>query len=254
MKNKQDENEIVIDILGLTKFLLRWSWMVILIAVIGGSAALAANKLILTPEYESKTMLYVLSKSTSITSFADIQIGNALTNDLIVIVTSKPVVDNARENILNEYGISLSRSDILDMISVSNKDDTRILEISARHTDAELACIVANAMGQETARQMAFIMKTDTPTTIEQAEASLDPVTPSVSKNTAMAIGFSGVATVLILSIIFIMNDNIITEADVEKYLNLKVLAILPETQEPAEKGRKRRGLRGETKGNVVRK
>ena len=46
---------------------------------------------------------YVLSKSTSITSLADIQTGTSLTNDYIVGVKGRPVLDQVIENLnLNE--------------------------------------------------------------------------------------------------------------------------------------------------------
>jgi len=226
---KQNKNDIIIDVLGLLKYYLRWSWLIVLCTLIGGSSFLAASKLLLTPQYESKTMLYVLSKATSITSFAEIQIGDALTTDLIVIATSKPVLDGTIISIREQHGIELSRKDILDMISVNNRNDTRILEISAKSPDPYLASIVANAVRDETAKQMAFIMKTDYPTTIEQAEPSLLPISPKSTKNTILGmVGFAALA-LAILGMMFVMNDNIKTESDVEKYLDLKVLVVIPE-------------------------
>ena len=237
----QKKNDIIIDVVGLFKYYLRWSWLIILCALLGGGSFLAASKLLITPQYESKTMLYVLSKATSITSFAEIQIGDALTTDLIVIATSKPVLDGTIVSIREEHGIELSRKTILEMISVNNRNDTRILEISAKSPDPWLASIVANTVREETAKQMAFIMKTDIPTTIEQAEPSLLPVSPSSARNTILGMaGFTALA-LGILGMLFVMNDHIKTEDDVETYLDLKVLVVIPEDEDLSRKRKTRK-------------
>lgn len=68
------------------------------------------------------------------------------------------------------------------MLSVSNKSDTRILVISATSTDPTDASLVANAVAEATAEQMAYIMKSDEPTTVEKAEVESTPVSPSLKK------------------------------------------------------------------------
>lgn len=229
MDREQDKNVIMIDLIGLSKYLLRRCWIILISAAAGGIIFFAVSRYVITPVYQSSSMLYLLSKATSITSFAEIQIGDAMATDMIVIATSKPVLDGARKTIAEEYGRELSRSDIADMITVINRNDTRILEISAESEDAELASIVANAVREETAQQMAFIMKTDSPTTIEQAEVSLVPVSPNLRTNTAAGSFLFFVVSAMLLSVLYIMNDNIKTEADIEKYLKLRTLVIIPD-------------------------
>ena len=43
-------------------------------------------------------MVYVLSKETTLTSLADLQIGSQLTKDYSVMITSRPVLEQVIEN------------------------------------------------------------------------------------------------------------------------------------------------------------
>ena len=92
------DNEIEIDLKSLLLQLLS-SWKIIfLAAVIAGGLAYAYSSFLVVPQYESTSELYVLTKSTSITSLADIQTGSSLTNDYIVIVNGRPVLDQVITN------------------------------------------------------------------------------------------------------------------------------------------------------------
>ncbi len=225
---RYENDEIEIDLGSLIRVLLHKWWMFVAGGVIAGLIAIIVTLVLLTPQYESKSMLYILSKTTSVTSFADLQLSSGLTADFEVIATSMPVIDGAIEKIQEEDGVTLTRKEIQRMISVSNTSDTRILVITAQDADPTRACIVANAVASETADQMAYIMKSDPPTTVEEAEVSVEPISPSLPKNTAVGI-LAGILLVGVYLVIqFIRNDNIKTQEDVEKYLGLSTLAVIP--------------------------
>ena len=77
--------------------------------IITGLIAIIVTLVLLTPQYESKSMLYILSKTTSVASFADLRLSSGLTADFEVIATSMPVIDGAIEKIQEEDGITLTR-------------------------------------------------------------------------------------------------------------------------------------------------
>ena len=138
MNNKmiKEEKEMEIDLLSLFFFLL-YKWKILLLGVVIGAVAAAGITFLQTPMYQSTSTLYVLSKSTSITSVADLQLGSELTSDFTEIATSKPVIDTAIETLKNDENIKLTREQVQDMMSVSNKTDTRMLEITVTSDDAK---------------------------------------------------------------------------------------------------------------------
>lgn len=231
---KLDKDEIEIDLGALLREALRRWWVFLITAVICGLLALIMTVALITPQYESQAMLYILSKTTSVTSFADFQISTELTADFEVIATSKPVIDGALERMEEEDGVTLTREDVEEMLEVSNAADTRILVITATDPDPSVACIVANAVAAETADQMAYIMKSDPPTTVEEAEVAEEPVSPSLMRNTALGVLIGILLVAVYVTIQYIRNDNIKNQEEVQRYLGLNTLAVIP-----ARKGRR---------------
>ena len=135
MENKmyEDRNEdaIEIDVVELLFALRKKLWMIILAAVIGCLGAGIYSKIILSPVYTSTSMVYVLSKETTLTSLADLQIGSQLTKDYSVMITSRPVL----EEVIEKQKLSLSYNQLKSMIRISNPADTRILNMSVSDTD-----------------------------------------------------------------------------------------------------------------------
>ena len=99
MNENYRDDEIEID-LGALFFELLGHWkMIFLSAVLTGVIGLIISMFLITPQYESTSELYVLSKSTSITSLADIQTGTNLTNDYKVVAKGRPVLEQVIANL-----------------------------------------------------------------------------------------------------------------------------------------------------------
>ena len=101
---------------------------------------------------------------------------------------------------------------------------------------------------------MASIMKSDPPTTVESAEVSEKPVSPSLLKNTAIGILLGILLVCGVLTVRFIINDNIKTEEDVEKYLGLSTLAIVPYVKGKDKKKEELRKLKEADNGKEKKK
>ena len=233
----KEEKEMEIDLLSLFFFLLG-KWKTLLLgAVIGGLVA-GVLTFLQTPMYESTSTLYVLSKTTSITSVADLQLGSELTSDFTEIATSKPVVDTAIETLKTEDKIKLTREDVQKMMSVSNKTDTRMLTITVTSDDAELSYKLGKALTTAAVNQMASITQTDKPTIVEHPEIAKEPVSNNMTKHIAIGILIMLVVVGGIYTVMFITNDRIQSEEDVETYLETSVLGVVPIDKELEESTR----------------
>ena len=226
-----EKDEVEIDLAELLGVLLRKWWLVGITALVGLGLAAGVTKFAITPVYQSTAMLYILTKTTSVTSIADLQIGTAITRDFEIIATSKPVIDKAIEAIKKSDYINMSRKEMKNMLTIVNQDDTRILEIKAEHENPEYACIVANAVAEATAERMAEIMKSEPPTTVEKAEVEQLPVSPNLVQNSIIGFLLGAILACGILAVQFMMNDNIKTDEDIERYLGEITLAIIPQVK-----------------------
>ena len=214
-ENMYDEDTI--DLLELARVLLKKWWLILLSAVFGGALALLVTITMINPQYQSNAMLYILSKTTTVTSLADLQLGSELTADFEVIAKSKPVLDSAIEKLKTESDKKFTRDELNQMLSVSNKSDTRILVISATSTDPTDA------------------------TTVEKAEVESTPVSPSLKKNLLMGILAGMVLACGVLVVGYLMNDTINTEDDIKRYLDAPTLIIIPAEKGLAKKEKRRR-------------
>ena len=238
--NAIQNEEQEIDLLELFHALRRKWYMLLAALLVFALAAGVGTKLLITPQYQSSAMIYILTKTTSVTSLADLQIGSQLTIDFETLAMSRPVVNKVRENLGLE---EISYEEFRGLLTVSNPADTRILQITATHPDPETAQEVANAMAEATADRVAEIMVTDRPTIVEEAVVAENPSSPNLLKNVLLG-GMIGLFLAAALIIVrHLMDDTIKTEEDVEKYLQLNTIAAFSYNKKTSggETGKKRR-------------
>ena len=222
--DNREDDEMEIDLVEVFQLMLKRWWLIIGCAVVFAAAAFGYTKLFVTPQYEASSMIYILSKTTSISSALDLQLGKQLTVDFETLATSRPVV----EKVIDELGLDTEYETLVGSITVSNPTDTQILKISARNPDPVLARDISNAMSDATAEQIAAVMVTDKPSTVEEAVVPRYPISPSVKKNTLIA-GLAGALLVMADIVLnYLFDDRIKSEEDIVKYLELNALASIP--------------------------
>lgn len=250
MNNNQylQNDDLEINLAELFHILLRRGWMIFIASLLGLAIMAGVTKFLITPKYESQAMIYILTKTTSVTSMVDLQIGSAITEDFEVIATSKPVIDAAIKQIEKEHQVTFTRKEISKMLTITNMEGTRILQIQVESKNPEHACWLANAVADATAERMADIMKTDPPTTVERAEVAEHPVSPSLLKNSIIGFLLGGILVCGVIIMRFILNDNIKTDEDVERYLGAPTLVMIPEVKARRDDKSKLRKQKGGTR------
>lgn len=247
----QYEDEMEIDLKELLFAFKKKLWLILLAAIIGSGIAGAFSALVMKPQYTSSSMLYVLSKETTLTSLADLQIGTQLTNDYRVLVSSRPVL----EVVIEELGLDMSYETLTGKLAISNPADTRILTLTVTDGDPVMAKTIVDAITDRVSEYIGDIMEMEAPKVIEYGQVSMNPVSPNIMRNTAVG-GMLGIVLVCgIVTILVITNDTVQTEEDVEKYLGLSTLAVIPavDRKQTEQLGTRRRRQRKEndTKGKA---
>jgi capsular polysaccharide biosynthesis protein len=249
-KNRNDEVEIdLIDLFYLIKSRL---WVIILSCILVASAAGLISSFMLTPIYTSKAQLYILSKSTSITSLADIQLGTQLTQDYKVLVKSRTVVNKVIENL----GLDMEYEELVNVITIENPSNTRILEITASYPDATLAKSIVDEFAEVSKKQIAIIMDAEEPTIVDKGVISPTPSSPNIKKNIIIG-GLAGAFLAAgIIIVLHLLDDTIKSDEDIEKYLGISTLGLIPiepgaAKQNDLEKKRRRKQKSSAKKGKV---
>lgn len=218
------DEEVEIDLKELVIELLDNWKLIILSTVLAATIAFCVSKFILVPQYESTSKLYVLTKSTSITSLADLQTGTSLTNDYVVVVAGRPVLEQVIENLK----LPENYEELGDKITVNVPTNSRIIEISVTDPNPDRAKAIADEMASVSSDFIAAKMDQDPPTTIQKGYADGKPVSPSIPKNTVIGALLGALLAMAIVIISYLLNDSIMTGEDIEKKLGLNVLGTLP--------------------------
>jgi capsular polysaccharide biosynthesis protein len=243
MGSQQDvNNEIEIDLKELVLEVLSY-WKVILVAmVLAGAIGFGVSEFLITPQYQSTSELYVLSTSTTITSLADIQMGSSLTNDYMVVVKGRAVLDQVIKNLgLDENYDSLSAK-----VSLSNPTNSRCLLITVTDEDPYRAKAIADEIATVGSEFIQVKMMQDKPTIIQNGYADGKPISPNILKNTILAAVVGCLVTIIIIVIAYLLNDTIMGPEDIEKKLGLNVLGTLP--LEEADDENNKRGNKAKKK------
>ncbi len=223
-KMKENMDEYSVDLVALLMAILR-HWKIIIFAtiVLAVGAFLYSNYMV-TPMYSSMSRLYVLSKSTSITSLADIQMGSNLTNDYLIVVSSRPVLDQVIEDLkLDEDYRSLAKK-----TEVSNPSNTRFLDIKVTDADPLRAKAIADDIAEVAARFISEKMDQDPPSIIQYGYSDNEKVSPNIKKSTAVG-GFAGAfIAIAIVTLFSLVYNTIDSPEDVESKLGLKLIAQIP--------------------------
>ena len=238
--NNDDGDVIEIDILELLGVVLSKIWIVIVSAVVLAAATYLVCIFLVTPKYESTTKIYVINRQNSESlTYSDLQSGTQLTKDYQELVTSRPVI----EEVKMELGLDIENDKFKKKITVSVPTDTRIVSITAEDTDPYMARAIADSVRVSAAEHIANVMNTEAVNVVESANLPTEISSPKIIRNTAIGGVLGAFIAVMIIVIIYIMDDTIKNPDDVEKYLGLSVLGSIPVLDEEVVKSgsRKRR-------------
>lgn len=223
MEERTWENEETgIDLIEILNLLLRKWWLILLSLAVGVCAASGYTKICVTPLYQASSMIYVLGTQGG--ESININLSRQLTSDFITLSKSRPVIEDA----INRVNLDMTYEEVAGMISVENPTDTSMLKTTVTSADPQLAKSLSNAMSDTLAERIQEVMGKDKPSTVEKAIEPKYPVTPNTTKNMIVGGLLGAVLMMGILVLLFLMDDRIKNQDDVERYLQLNVLASVP--------------------------
>ena len=236
-----DGDVLEIDILELLSVVLSKIWIVICSAIVFAAAAYLFCIFLVTPKYESTTKIYVINRQNSESlTYSDLQSGTQLTKDYQELVTSRPVLEEVKA----ELGLDIENEKFKKAITVSVPTDTRIVSITAEDTDPYMARAIADRVRISAAQHIANVMNTEAVNVVEEANLPTEISSPKIIRDTVIGGVFGAFLAIMIIVIIYIMDDTIKNPDDVEKYLGISVLGSIPVLDEEVVSGKSGRRKR----------
>lgn len=247
------DDELTIDLAELFGVLWHWIWLILLVALLFGGAAFAFSKFVIPEEFQSTTKIYVLDKESGSggqTTYTDLQAGAQLTKDYAELITSRTVIEKVMTD--NHLESVYDYKEFLKKVEVNTPTDTRIVSITVTDTNPALAQALADDIRVEASDLIINTMQIDAVNTYEAANLPTEKSAPSCSKWALIGALLGALLVGGIVTLQYILDDTIKTSEDIEQYLGLSTLALIPldENIGGAEKGK---GKKKKTKNNDKR-
>ncbi len=235
MQNVENNDVVEIDLMEIFGLMVHRLWLILLCAVVAGATAFVVSRYVLTEEYESTTRIYVLNRQNDDTlTYSDVQLGTQLTKDFREIIKSRYVL----EQVINICGLEDTSSELSSRISVGTQTDTRIITITVTDTDPARAQYIANELREASAERIKNVMDIQAVNVVDEANLPTAPSAPRVGQWTIIGFLVGAFLCMAVVLIQFLMDDTIKNSDDIEKYLGLSTLGMIPVRETVEEKSR----------------
>ena len=243
MENQVTNNndEIEIDLGEVFHLVISKLGVIILSGILLGVLSIIGTMLFITPKYESTTKIMVLNKQDNNTlTSADMQTSTQLTKDYAELIQSRTVL----EGVIAQLNLDMTYKEMLNKVSVETSSDSRIVSISVTDEDPYTASEIANAVRDMAAEHIQSVMDIEAVNVVDSANLPTSPVSPSVPKWTLIGAVIGIIIAVAVVVIQHLLDDSIKSSEDIEKYLGISTLALIPMNQAEEETASRRRSPR----------
>lgn len=229
LKPAKAQDEVVeIDLLELLEVWRQHILLILLVTALGATFGYAYSRFYLTPVYTASSTMYIVSASSnSMLDLSDLNLGTNLAKDYVELVQSRTML----ERVIEASGDQLTPGQLRGMLSVSNVANTRIIRFQVTSRDPEQAMRLANACVDQAIKFLPRIMnlKDNPPTLIDAATQPSSPSNIHLMQNIAIGAMIGFVLAAGIYTLLYMLNDTFDSADDIETYLGIAPLAMVPE-------------------------
>ena len=222
---EKEKDVIEINVVDLCLYMLRRWWVYLLVMMGTLAVGLAICLLMITPKYESTTKVFILTQQNNGSlAYSDMQISGQLTKNYEQLIVTRDVL----ETVIRKCALEDEYEELLDRVTVENITDTYIISITVEDPSPAKAQEIANCIRDTAADHIKNVTDVEAVNMAETANLPKEPSSPSV-KLWALLSAAAGFMIVFITHIIlFLSDDTIKSEADIQKYLGLPTLVAIP--------------------------
>ena len=218
--------EETIDLIEYFAIIKKRFWIVILTTVIAVGISVIIFHLNKEQLYEAETTMIVNVQSNenqSMLTSDQIYAGEKLGVVYGEIIKSRAVLNP----VIERLNLDISTEQLAKMISISQVEDTHIMTLSVTDTDPDRAKDIANTIPGVFTEEVKRTIKANG---VEVIDPSLDgePIPSNILKKVLIA-GVLGVMIgIFVIYLIDFLDNKVKTPQDMEKYLNIPVLGVIP--------------------------
>ena len=218
------------DLLDFLKQIKKNLIFLILAMILTGSAGFCISKYLIEAQYESAVMMIVNTRqdnSGTVTN-DNIQSAQNLVSTYSIIVKSNSVLNEA----IQKLDLPMDYEELKQKVYINAVDDTQVMRVAVRDSDPKRAENILKEIVKIAPDRIVDAVEAGSCKVISQAVTGNSPVEPNVIKNTMLAAAIGLVLSVMIVAMVQLFSiKKIIDDDDVQKYIELPVLGVIPEVE-----------------------
>ena len=208
-------------------YLLKKKWaLIVFIIAICLISTIAITKYVIKPVYESKTKVFVGKEINNESTYDqwEIQMYQQLMQTYVELASTNNLIESALESINLDKDVE----EVLENLSVVQKENTQILEISYKSIDSQESFDVVNAITNEFIKVSRDIIPNVNIEIIDDAQIAKEPLTNNLLRNLVVAFIGGCVLSVSLVLLMDFFNNTFNSKEDVERNLGLPIIGVIP--------------------------
>lgn len=224
-----NEKEISIDLGKLFTMLKKRIVHILLATLILAVTAGCLTEFLIEPKYTTSCTMYVYSNTDRVSTnssigSSELTASQQLVNTYIVVLES----DYVLENVIKDLNLEMSVSQLKDMISCSQINETEIFSVSVTSTDPALAADIANTIAKIAPDAIVQTIKAGGVSVIDYAKVPSSPSSPNLIKNIIIGALVGFVLSFAIFFVTELFDTTIRTDKDLEREFDIPILGDIP--------------------------
>lgn len=147
-----------------------------------------------------------------------------MTKDYEELIVSRDVL----EPVISKCELKDDYEDLLKRVKVENITDTRIISITAEDPSPLMAQEIASSIRETAAAHIKNVTDVEAVNIAQAANLPIEPASPSKLIWAVLSLALGLLIAIIALVVRFLLDDTIKYSSDIEKYLALSTLALIP--------------------------
>lgn len=219
--------EETIDLKEYFSIIKKRFWIIALTTILAATISGVLSFFVLKPVYQANSTLIVNTEENEET--------NTLTGDQFTVtqklaVTYGEIIKSRAviEPVIKKLDLDETYEQLAKQITVAPVKDTQIINISVEDKNATKARDIANELPKVFTKEAKRITKANSVEVIDKAITPKNPIKPNKVMNVAIAAVLGFMIGLFVVFLIEYLDNKIKTPQDIEKYLDLPILGVIP--------------------------
>ena len=233
-----ENGEIEIDLLHLVKVLWKKAWIIILCSILLGAITFSYAFYFVTPQYESKAMMYVNNSSISFggtslsISSGELSAAKSLLQIYIIILESRTTL----ETVIDIADLEYTYEELEKMVEATSVNGSEVFQIVATSEDPAEAELIVDTIVDVLPNRIAEIVDGSNVRLVDSAILPTERSSPSYSKYAMIGLLLGFVCSCGVIVVIDLLDTTIRDDDYLFQRYNIPVLAVVPDANQKTGK------------------